>query len=65
MSKHDEEIEFAKAEVENAKKLFRDSYLYGTQFVDVTGKRIDPRTVSPLIAAYSAPFKDIIGRNEN
>jgi hypothetical protein len=65
MAESAEEVEFAKAELENAKKLFRDSYLYGTTFVDVTGKRIDPRSVSPWFAERAAPFKDIIDRNED
>lgn len=64
MAESDEEIGFLEEELENAKKLYRDSYLYGTTFVDVTGKRIDPRSVSPWIADRAAPFKDIIDRNE-
>jgi hypothetical protein len=64
MSTEDEERILAEAELENAKRLFRDSYLYGTEFVDVTGKRIDPRSVSPSIARSAEPFKDIIDRRE-
>ncbi len=64
MGTEDEEHNFARAEIENAKQLYRDSLLYGAEFVDVTGKRIDPRSVSPMICRYAEPFKDIIDRGE-
>lgn len=64
MNTADERFRFAVAEMENDRMLFRDRLLYGTEFVDVTGKRIDPRTVSPWIADRAEPFKDIIDRHE-
>jgi hypothetical protein len=51
-------------EMQNAYLLFRDDLLYGTIFVDVTGKRIDPRSISPTIRDYAQPWEDIIDRGE-
>ena len=64
MSLADEERRFAEAELENSERLILDRLLYGNTFVDVMGRRIDPRSVSPSIRDRAEPFKDIIDRNE-
>jgi hypothetical protein len=33
----------------NAHELFRDRMIYGNEFVDPTGKRIDPTTILPSL----------------
>jgi hypothetical protein len=51
-----EELSLLAEETENAFRLWRDSWLYGVEFVDVLGRRIDPRTVSPMVDDYSHYF---------